>query len=138
MARWIALGAEKFAAYERTNTEVRPFLELNDINPAELNLLERLWKGDVQTLAISAIGSSGYVLDSLEASVWCLLTTDSYAEAVLKAVNLGSDTDTTGAITGGLAGLLYGYEKIPVEWIGGLARKKDIEQLAQRLESVRF
>lgn len=64
----------------------------------------------------SEIKSTGYVVDSLEAAVWCLLTTGSYRECVLKAVNLGEDTDTVAAIAGGLAGLYYGYEKIPAEW----------------------
>lgn len=64
----------------------------------------------------SEIQSSGYVIHSLEASLWCLLTTDNYHDAVLKAVNLGSDTDTTAAITGGLAVLVYGEDAIPQEW----------------------
>ena len=79
------------------------------------------------------IQSSGYVLHTLEASVWCLLTTDTYRDAVLKAVNLGEDTDTTGAVTGGLAGLLYGLEAIPASWVNQLARLKDIEALAHGL-----
>ncbi len=61
----------------------------------------------------SEIKSSGYVVDSLEAAIWCLVTTDSFAECVLKAVNLGDDTDTVAAIAGGLAGLYYGYNAIP-------------------------
>ena len=80
------------------------------------------------------INSSGYVLHTLEASLWCLLTTNNYADAVLKAVNLGDDTDTTAAVTGGLVGLLYGCESIPDNWIYQLARKKDIEDLAVRME----
>jgi ADP-ribosyl-[dinitrogen reductase] hydrolase len=79
------------------------------------------------------IHSSGYVLHTLEAGIWCLLTTNNYKDAVLKAVNLGEDTDTTGAVTGGLAGLLYGFENIPGNWIEHLARKKDIEILAEKL-----
>jgi ADP-ribosyl-[dinitrogen reductase] hydrolase len=51
----------------------------------------------------------------------------------LKAVNLGEDTDTTGAVTGGLAGLLYGYDALPSEWIDILARRNDIEDLCNRL-----
>lgn len=68
------------------------------------------------------ISSSGYVLSSLEASLWCLLTTESYKEAVLEAVNLGSDTDTVGAIIGSMAGIYYGYDTIPREWIEELQR----------------
>lgn len=68
------------------------------------------------------IRSSGYVVDSLEAAVWCLLTTNSYADCVLKAVNLGDDTDTIAAIAGGIAGLYYGSagiqnRGIPKRWI---------------------
>lgn len=72
-------------------------------------------------------------MHTLEASIWCLLNTDNYAGAVLKAVNLGDDTDTTGCVTGGLAGLLYGYDDIPISWIETLARKEDILNLCERL-----
>lgn len=58
----------------------------------------------------SLIKSSGYVVDTLEAAIWCLLNTDSYKYCVLKAVNLGEDTDTVAAVAGGLAGILYGYD----------------------------
>ena len=69
------------------------------------------------------VRSTGYVLDSLMAAVWCFLTTDSYEEAVLEAVNLGDDTDTIAALTGGLAGLKYGFDAIPKSWIDALAAK---------------
>lgn len=77
----------------------------------------------------NAIRSGGYIVDTLEAAVWCLLTTNSYKEAVLKAVNLGDDTDTLAAVTGGLAGALYGYDAIPQEWKEMLIRREYIEQL---------
>ncbi len=73
-----------------------------------------------RVLPESAIGSSGFVLDTIEAAVWCLLGTDSYEECVLRAVNLGRDADTTAAVAGGLAGLWYGIggeRGIPEEWI---------------------
>ena len=73
------------------------------------------------------IKSSGYVVDSLEAAVWSLLGTDSFEEALLKAVNLGDDTDTVGAIAGGLAGLYYGYKKIPKEWRKVIVRREWVE-----------
>lgn len=74
------------------------------------------------------IKSGGYVVDSFNASLWCLLNTDNYKDCVLKAVNLGEDTDTTAAIAGGLAGVYYGYDNIPVEWIEKLKRKDIIEE----------
>ena len=74
------------------------------------------------------VKSTGYVVDSLEAALWCVGTSRSYAEAVLKAVNLGGDTDTITALTGGLAGLQYGYNAIPVKWIDRLANKELIER----------
>ena len=75
------------------------------------------------------IKSSGYVVDTLEAVVWCLLSTDNYRDAVLTAVNLGSDTDTVAAITGGLAGLAYGLDAIPKEWLDTLKKRDDIEKI---------
>ena len=64
------------------------------------------------------IHSSGYVVDSIEAAAWCLISTESYGECILKAVNLGDDTDTVAAIAGGLAGLFYGVENIPTSGLG--------------------
>lgn len=132
-ARDILLGKEKFDIYQKLQTEIRDFLNSLSINPQEISLFDRLLKEDISELAEHEILSSGYVLHSLEASIWCLLTTDNYEDATLKAVNLGEDTDTTAAITGGLAGLLYGFDAIPENWMEQIARKQDIENLAQRL-----
>ncbi|MDD3882632.1 MAG: ADP-ribosylglycohydrolase family protein [Eubacteriales bacterium] len=70
------------------------------------------------------IRSGGYVVDTLEAALWCLLNTDNYRDCVLKAVNLGSDTDTVAAVVGGLAGIHYGLDGIPSAWMDGLQGKK--------------
>ena len=75
------------------------------------------------------IKSTGYVVDTLEAALWCLLNTSSYGEAILKAVNLGNDTDTIAAVTGGVAGIFYGYENIPDKWKSKIQRKDLIESL---------
>ena len=77
------------------------------------------------------IKSSGYVVDTLEAAVWCLLHSHSYKETVLMAVNLGEDTDTVGAVAGGLAGLYYKEEGIPQEWTQILQRREWIEEVLQ-------
>lgn len=89
---------------------------------------------NAETLAAlpeEAIKSSGYVVDTLQAALWCLLTTDSYSQCVLKAVNLGSDTDTVAAVAGGLAGILYGAESIPEDWLKVLAKKEEIIRLCE-------
>ncbi|MGN1042917.1 MAG: ADP-ribosylglycohydrolase family protein, partial [Christensenellales bacterium] len=71
-------------------------------------------------------------VDSLEAAIWSVMTTSSYKECVLKAVNLGDDTDTVAAIAGGLAGALYGYDAIPEEWKDALLRRGYIEYLCYK------
>jgi ADP-ribosyl-[dinitrogen reductase] hydrolase len=143
MALQLLENQDKWMVFENTIKIVNDFLNSNAIcSQNEIDKFHRILQnpiGNYQIIPIyeyfeAEIHSSGYVLHSLEASFWCLLTTNSYKEAVLKAVNLGGDTDTTGAITGGLAGLLYGYESIPEEWIEVLARKNDIDDLCNRLE----
>ena len=97
----------------------------------ELNKYNRL--EDIADLPIEEIKSSGYVVDTLEAAVWCLLTTKSYQECVLKAVNLGEDTDTVAAVAGGLAGIYYGYESIPDEWLDVVVKREYVEELCGEL-----
>ncbi len=78
------------------------------------------------------IRSSGYVVDTLEAAVWSLIVTDSFEDALLKAVNLGHDSDTVGAVTGGLAGLMYNLYNgrgASRQWIDAIQKKEWIEQL---------
>ena len=69
-------------------------------------------------------------------SLWCLLTTQDFNDCVLKAVNLGGDTDTTGCVAGGLAGVLYGMKSIPADWIRQLARKGDVDCLFHEFADV--
>ncbi|WP_172194972.1 ADP-ribosylglycohydrolase family protein [Saccharibacillus qingshengii] len=102
----------------------------------ELETFERVWNGSLAALKREDIRSSGYVVDTLEAALWCLLTTSSYREAALKAVNLGEDTDTTGAVVGGLAGILYGEAGIPAEWISQLAKLNELRALGGRFSSM--
>ena len=113
------------------------YYENNLQNTEELNFYSRL--RDLREFAhvpAEEIRSSGYVVDTLEAVVWSLITTGSFKEALLKVVNLGRDTDTVGAITGGLAALFYGYEAIPSDWIAELKRKDWIEELCEKADEV--
>jgi ADP-ribosylglycohydrolase len=128
-AKQILDGKEKYEIYGSLQTEISNLFKTPEINPIEIEFFDRLLKSNIDQLDEKEIESSGYVLHTLEASIWCLMTTNSYQEAVLRAVNLGFDTDTTGAVTGGLAGLLYGYENIPENWLRQIARFDDIENL---------
>ncbi|QRA44178.1 ADP-ribosylglycohydrolase family protein [Chryseobacterium cucumeris] len=126
-------GKNKKEAYEQTQNITLKYAEEQGFNPNEIELFRRILKNDISKYPEDEIKSGGYVLQSLEASLWCFLNSETYSEAVLKAVNLGEDTDTTGAITGGIAGIYYGYENIPQEWISELVRKDDIEALCEKL-----
>jgi ADP-ribosylglycohydrolase len=96
----------------------------------------RIIYNDISKLNEEDIKSSGFVIDSLEACLWCLLTTNNYKDAVLKAVNLGDDTDTIGALTGGLAGLIYGYKNIPDNWINVLKQKEYLTNLVEKFNEL--
>ena len=102
----------------------------------EINTYSRIFDKDFASLDERDIKSSGYVVDTLEAALWCLMNTDSYRDCVLKAVNLGRDTDTVGAVAGGLAGALYGYDGIPKEWIDSLVKKDMIEKLCEDFANI--
>jgi ADP-ribosylglycohydrolase len=129
-AKKIIEGKDKLQTYIELQSELYQYFESRKINPIEIQKFSRLLFDDISKVEEDNIESSGYVMHTLEASIWCLLTANSYSEAVLKAVNLGNDTDTTGAVTGGLAGLIYGMETIPTEWINVLVRKEDIIKLS--------
>lgn len=77
------------------------------------------------------IQSSGYVVATLEAALWSFFTTSGFREGALKAVNLGDDADTVGAVYGGLAGAFYGVEDVPVEWMDGLMRKDLVDEVVE-------
>lgn len=83
---------------------------------------------DLANTPRDAVKSSGFVLDTLGAALWCALHTSNFSDCVLAAVNLGDDSDTTGCVAGALAGAMYGYESIPTEWIGALRGKEVIEE----------
>lgn len=91
----------------------------------------RLWNEDFFTLNESFIVSSGYVVDTLECALWSLMNTESYCECILRAVNFGNDTDTAACVAGALAGLLYGVEGMPSDWINQLRGKAVIDRCIQ-------
>lgn len=83
------------------------------------------------------IRSTGYVVDTLEAAVWSLSRTESFRDALLTAVNLGDDSDSVGAVCGGLAGLYYGYDAIPADWLAAIQKRDWIEDLCEKAAAIK-
>lgn len=126
----------KMEIVEKSLRYSKDFLEKHNVADISYESKEygRLWDlKSFKELNENEIKSSGYVVDTLEAAIWCFLNTDSYAECVLKAVNLGQDTDTVGAVAGGIAGLYYGYENIPKKWLAFIPKREWIEELATKM-----
>jgi ADP-ribosyl-[dinitrogen reductase] hydrolase len=105
----------------------KPLQILNDIKPL-YPLIQEIAEGSFRHKQPPAIEGSGWVVRSLEASLWAFHNADSFDEAVLRAVNLGDDADTTGAICGQLAGAYWGESQIPGSLRSGLARMDMIEE----------
>lgn len=104
---------------------IAPSLENNDI--IDLTRPTASWKTKKE---IEIITLPGRNLWSLEAALWCIYNTDNFKDAILKAVNLGGDADTIGAITGQLAGAIYGLDNIPEQWLNTLKHRFKIEKRA--------
>jgi ADP-ribosyl-[dinitrogen reductase] hydrolase len=97
------------------------------------NELLSIANGEYKSKYESEIESTGFVIDALEAALWSFYHTDSYADGLLKAVNLGGDADTVGAIYGQLAGAYYGIQAIPVKWVQGVALSEKIDAICDAL-----
>lgn len=82
----------------------------------------------------STISGKGYVISTFESVIYSLITTDNYKDALLKAVNIGGDTDTIAAICGGLAGIYYGYDEIPIDWINSISKLDKVDSLCEKFE----
>ncbi|MBL8860562.1 MAG: ADP-ribosylglycohydrolase family protein [Planctomycetes bacterium] len=90
-------------------------------------------RGGYRSKPESEIRGSGYVIRSLEAALWAFSRTESFADAILAAANLGDDADTTAAVCGQVAGAYYGENGIPSRWLECLARRSEIVRLADEL-----
>lgn len=113
------------------------YFEMPEYKPY-LKEYHRVDADTLQTLPKSEVSSSGYVVHTLEAALWCLLHTNSYHSCLLEAVNLGEDTDTVGAVAGGLAGIRYGMAGIPKEWLSVIAKREEIKVLCERYAASSF
>ena len=109
---------------------------ITDGFPAEREIFARILSPQLESRSESEISGSGYVIDCLEARLWCALQAKSYRDGVLRAVNLGDDTDTTGAVAGAFWGCILTAISIPKDWRQQLARVTDISVLCDRFQQV--
>lgn len=133
LAEKLLAGMDKEKAYESMVVDIVALWNVIHFSEEEKRHFDAVIKNDIRKTPYQQLRSGGYVIESIEASLWCFLQTDSYSAAVLAAVNLGHDTDTTAAICGGLAGIYYGVAGIPEFWLAKLARYEDIVDLGERL-----
>ena len=97
----------------------------------ELKHFERIFNKD-----FSHLSGKGYVIYSFEVALYCLLNNNTFKGSVLEAVNIGGDTDTNAAICGGLAGIYYGYDAIPIHWLNEIDRLEEVLALCERYEEL--
>jgi len=98
--------------------------------------IQTIAAGEYKQKTENQIKGSGYVVESLEAALWCFYRTDTYRDAILKAVNLGDDADTTAAVCGQIAGAYYGESGIPARWLGKLCMREKITEFADKLQEL--
>ena len=94
--------------------------------------------GYVENWSVKELKPSGYTVDSLACALWCFFNGESFEETVVKAVNLGGDADTIGAIAGGLAGVYWGYDSIPGRWLAkfSIDQRTRLDRVAASFEKV--
>ena len=121
-------GIDKDTAYQ--NLRERKY----NYNQDSIDLYSRILKEDIRNLELDDINSSGYIVDTFEASLWCLLKHNSYEDTIVEAINLGQDTDTIAGISGAMAGIIYGYNNIPPRWIDKLQHKEYLYDIFKKFE----
>ena len=122
-------GDNKYNSYEHIKN-----LDYSKFSKDSLSRYDRILKDDISKLDINEIKSSGYIVDTLEATLWVLLNTSNYNQAIIGAINLGNDTDTIGACTGGLAGIIYGEDTINSNWKNSLLKIEYIQDLCEKFD----
>lgn len=119
-------GCNKKDSYNNMINVIKSYYKEYEL---ELKLFENILNKDISKINKDELSGSGYVVSTLESSLYSFLTSKNYKDSIYKAILIGEDTDTIASITGGLSGLYYGYENIPDKWIKSIARRKEINAL---------
>ena len=117
-------GKEKENAY----SDVRKYNYRKYFSLENVRYYERLLNNDISKLDVDSISSMGFVVDTLEAVIWCFINNNSYDKCVIEAINLGNDSDTIGALVGGLSGIYYG--NLPSKWLDSIVKKDYLLKLS--------
>jgi len=123
-------GINKFSALNQIKG-----LDYSMFTKTTLDCYHRILKEDIHELEIDDIQSTAYIVDSLEASLWCFLQSASFKECVIATTNIGEATDSIGAIAGSLAGIFYGYANIPSKYLDDLKKLEYLEDCCNNYES---
>lgn len=122
-------GKELLQAYQ----EIKK-LDYSYFTEDTIHKYERILNNNIELYNIDEISSSGYVVDTLEAVIWSLINSSNFNETIIKAINLGEDTDTIGACVGGLVGIYYGIENINQKWKDEILRYDYIINMCKEFE----
>ena len=101
-----------------------------------ISQFERILVNNINEQKLSTINSTNFVVDTLEAVLWVILNTDNFIHSIIGAINLGGDTSTIGALTGGMSGIIYGYEHIPEQWLKKLKKLDNLETITKAYEQL--
>lgn len=123
-------GNNKYSALNQTKR-----LDYSMFSKESLNEYKRILVSDISEFEIEEIKTTSFVVDTLEASIWCFLKSNSFKECVIATTNIGGDTDTIGAISGALAGIFYGYGNIPKCYLEDLRKKDYLIELCENFET---
>jgi ADP-ribosyl-[dinitrogen reductase] hydrolase len=125
--------SDKQTAYANAAKTVSTFIQSLELSNQDMEVLKPLISEDITQRSEDSINTIHHAVHTIQAAMYCFMKTNNYKDAVLMAVNLGDDTDTTAAVTGGLAGLYYGFDTIPEKWIDQIKRSDEIRDLCDRL-----
>lgn len=124
-------GKDKYASYSMIKC-----IDYSSFDEETLNYYSKILNGNIQLEKLDDIKSTGFIVDTLEAVLWVILNCTNYNQSIIGAINLGGDTDTIGAITGSIAGILYGYEQIQLKWIESLKSKDKLDYYISNFENI--
>ena len=126
---YILNGNNKFSAFKKLKT-----VDYSKFNNHTLEYFSRILVGNVYELDIDEIRSSSFVVDTLECVLWCFIKSDNFKDCVVATTNIGGDTSSIGALTGVIAGIYYGTNKIPKEWIEDVRKKEYLTDISENFE----